>query len=1407
MPITAYHAYTSPVPDSTATSIVRPSDWNSSHLITYAADGTEIIGAFSNANGVSFGLSGTHITASVVPASGVAISAGTNVRTNGTVSFDNGGGITFAMDTNGKITAAAPAGAPSPVVVQVAGSTGTLGTINFSDANNISWGLNGSTITADFGSNQFQQTSVATYPNAGFVSAYALTSSSDATNGAYLNMPQNTLAYMGGTNIVTVSLAAQTLTLADTNANYVLGDRSNSNYVATTDIEAIDYDRYYPYAQVYRNGNRAHVQLAPVQARNQDLLEYNRTADTSRYARESGLDGINVDGSLNITVTAGKVWAMYTEYSVLAVTPATRQFFWYHVAGVWTSTSHTSPVVNNTQYDDGTNLQTLAGGYTINYLYRGIEVEDHLYTVVGTQQYDTIDQAKAAGLVANLPVEITSHAMLIGRVIVANNTTTDFTYQSAFDESFSGTTPIINHNDLAGLTVGNDHPQYFLTANSSLLQSSGAYLTTAMVSNGGSNFVGLNSALTANGVSASINSSGISLNFPAFLTTAQAPGAYLTTAMRSDAGSGFVGISTVSGTNVSGTFGSNGISLSAAAGGGGIAASIGGNSTSGGAGYSNITSGTMILKGGNNITLLQDGANITISGANVGGAQTGISGIAGSNASTATAGTVQFANGNNITFGLNGNTITASASFNQTVDINKAGTGFTTTTAAGVIWSGTNDTNGLKFAMPAYITTAALSGDTTKYAGIGYTSTTQAGSTVGVTHNTSGLSMVWPPFITTAQSPGAYLTTAAQSNQVINSLNGSTGQISLNVGSSLSASTNGSSITFGLVSNITTALQSVGAYLTTAMQSASSSNFAATGFTTTTIAGSVIAGTHDTAGLKLAVPAFLTAAAGGGAAISASGTAAGGNNSQNTGTIAFANSNGITFGLSNNGTMTASHNGLTTAAQSDHSHGNPTLSLGGGLSGATASNSNGFTLSLTQAAAAPSPINFSAGTTTSAVSGLTFSNSNGVSFGLGTGASAGVVTASVNAGGGGVAISAGTDSVFTNGTVSFGNANNFSWLTNNGSVVGSYGDPDNWALYSAAGGATAGTSASTIGTQGIYFKAGNNVTLSGSSNSIVISVQEGSWELEGNNTAGTTGSQLSAGKLYFSGGPNITLSGNSNTIVVSAAAAGGGATLSNFANLPIVGNTQTFQASGSTIWVCPFTLAQGLSIGFLRMPMSVSLANTSFSTFAATGNSTVSGQMGYTHGVEIFTQGVGANSNSLQHYTSTSGTGSWFTSIGAAAQSSQFTITVNGSFNQSGSQTNIGTGTSWGVSNASVSFASASMSQFAGMVRWIDIPFATYLSPGNYWLGIGRSVSTANNWASASSLLLNSSNVAVSQSNLTFGILGSSTNTSNILQNLGGPGFWTTNASRYTTDSINAIGQISATTSNLIPYFQFIRQA
>lgn len=75
------------------------------------------------------------------------------------------------------------------------------------------------------------------------------------------------------------------------------------------------------------------------------------------------------------------------------------------------------------------------------------------------------------------------------------------------------------------------------------------------------------------------------------------------------------------------------------------------------------SSGTVTWAGGNNITLSQNGNAITISGANVGGAQTGISGIAASN-TTYTSGSVTFS-------GVGGG-ITVSSNTGQRIDLSVA---------------------------------------------------------------------------------------------------------------------------------------------------------------------------------------------------------------------------------------------------------------------------------------------------------------------------------------------------------------------------------------------------------------------------------------------------------------------------------------------------------------------------------------------------------------------------------------------------------------------------------------------------------------------------------------------------------------------------------------------------------------
>lgn len=146
--------------------------------------------------------------------------------------------------------------------------------------------------------------------------------------------------------------------------------------------------------------------------------------------------------------------------------------------------------------------------------------------------------------------------------------------------------------------------------------------------------------------------------------------------------------------------------------------------------------------------------------------------------------TYQFSNANNVSFGLNAGTITASASYAaQTVDTNKAGTGFTSTSTAGVVPTATLNTNGLSFGMPAYITTY-VNDLTSGRAGLGFSSTSTAGVVPTATLSTNGLSFAMPNYITTGAN-----STHSHGNPTLNltNINGTTASNSAGLTLSLSA--------------------------------------------------------------------------------------------------------------------------------------------------------------------------------------------------------------------------------------------------------------------------------------------------------------------------------------------------------------------------------------------------------------------------------------------------------------------------------------------------------------------------------------------------------------------------------------------------------------------------------------------
>jgi hypothetical protein len=147
--------------------------------------------------------------------------------------------------------------------------------------------------------------------------------------------------------------------------------------------------------------------------------------------------------------------------------------------------------------------------------------------------------------------------------------------------------------------------------------------------------------------------------------------------------------------------------------GGRLNASLSGNSTSAGAGYSLLSTGTMYLAGGNNITLSQNGASVTISGANAPSGSINFSAGTTSN----NLASVTFGDGNGVSFGLNGSTITAShngltSQSNQALSGSNGSFTFQTATLGNL--------NGLSF----YTSNGSMVGS--------YTVPTQTNQTVGI---------------------------------------------------------------------------------------------------------------------------------------------------------------------------------------------------------------------------------------------------------------------------------------------------------------------------------------------------------------------------------------------------------------------------------------------------------------------------------------------------------------------------------------------------------------------------------------------------------------------------------------------------------------------------------------------------
>ena len=212
-------------------------------------------------------------------------------------------------------------------------------------------------------------------------------------------------------------------------------------------------------------------------------------------------------------------------------------------------------------------------------------------------------------------------------------------------------------------------------------------------------------------------------------------------------------------------------------------------------------------------------------------------------------GTVIFSNSNGVTFGLNAGTLTAS--------VNAAGGGLTNIRVSADTYSTYlsaltfNNSGGVSFGMDsnsvitatvatnyqsvgAYLTTAALSGDTTKYAGVGETVGTTSGTDLKMTVDTNGVNISHPQWITT------YVNDLTSGRAGVGESSGTVAGTDLN----FTMDTNGLSALYPK-------------WITTYVNDLTSGR-AGVGESSGTVAGTDVNFTMDTNGLSLLYPKYIT---------------------------------------------------------------------------------------------------------------------------------------------------------------------------------------------------------------------------------------------------------------------------------------------------------------------------------------------------------------------------------------------------------------------------------------------------------------------------------------------------------------------------------------------------------------------
>jgi len=270
----------------------------------------------------------------------------------------------------------------------------------------------------------------------------------------------------GSLPVTIYTIAGATYSLTDNSMNYIVADYNGGSPTISvlTNASTVNNTTIIPIVSMFRYGTSidAITWDKPGKGLANKLMD--RFVKTQRFAVEPGGLILGEAGTRNVTVTGGYVWNGVQRNNLSSFTSATDEMkMWYHVGGVWTMGGLITQY-DNTQYDDGTGLQTLTNNrYAVNWVFRLVsDTVKETYIVLGTGDY-TQSEAENSQPPASLPTELSGVTVFVGRIIVQKSASTAYQIDSAFETVFSAQA-VTAHNDLSGLQGGTSNQYYHMTS-------------------------------------------------------------------------------------------------------------------------------------------------------------------------------------------------------------------------------------------------------------------------------------------------------------------------------------------------------------------------------------------------------------------------------------------------------------------------------------------------------------------------------------------------------------------------------------------------------------------------------------------------------------------------------------------------------------------------------------------------------------------------------------------------------------------------------------------------------------------------------------------------------------------------------------------------------------------------------